>query len=142
MRVAMHKPGSEVSLVVLREGKRMDFTVKLAQRPADGGESSSQPESPGRLGFTVQGLTQELAQRLGYDGLDGVVVTDVEAGSQAEEKGIRRGALIREVDRERISNVREFKDAVRKAQGRGKVLLLVRDDGVDRYVVLQQDKKE
>jgi serine protease Do len=74
--------------------------------------------------------------------LDGVVVTDVEPGSQADEKGIRRGALIREVDRGRISNVREFKDAVRKAQSRGKVLLLVRDEGVDRYVVLQQDKKE
>jgi len=142
MRVAMHKPGSKVDLVVLREGKRMDFSVKLAQRPDEATASSEQPESPGRLGFTVQALTEELAQRLGYEGLDGVVVTEIEAGSQADEKGIRRGALIREVDRERVGNVREFKDAVRKAQGRGKILLLVRDDGVDRYVVLQQDKKE
>jgi len=141
-RVAMHKPGSEVNLVILREGKRMDFTVKLAQRPAGDVASSEQPESPGKLGFTVQALTEDLAQRLGYEGLDGVVVTDVERGSQAEEKGIQRGSLIREVDRERISNVREFKDAVRKAQSRGKVLLLVRDEGMDRYVVLQQDKRE
>ncbi len=74
--------------------------------------------------------------------MKGVVVTEVEPGSEAYEKGIRRGALIREVDREPISSVREFKDAVRKAQSRGKVLLLVRDEDVDRYVVLQQDKKE
>ena len=141
-RVAMHKPDSKVELVVLREGKRMDFTIKLAQRPDDVTASSEQPESPGRLGFSVQALTQEAAQRLGYEGLDGVVVTEVEPGSQADEKGIQRGALIREVDRERISGVREFKEAVRKAQSRGKILLLVRDDGVDRYVVLQQDKKE
>lgn len=141
MRVAMHKPGSEVKLVVLREGKRMDFTVKLAQRPSEDAIAKDQPESPGRLGFTVQGLTQELAQKFGYEGLVGVIVTEVEPGSQADEKGIQRGALIREVDRKPISSVREFKDAVRKAQDNGKVLLLVRDEGVDRYVVLQQDKK-
>ena len=141
-RVAMHKPGSEVGLVVLREGKRMDFTIKLAQKPAGEVASSEQSESPGKLGFTVQALTEDMAQRLGYEGLDGVVVTEVEPGSQADEKGIQRGTLIREVDRERISNVREFKDAVRKAQSRGKILLWVRDEGVDRYVVLQQDKQE
>jgi len=141
-RVAMHKPGSKVELVILREGKRMDFSVKLAQRPDDVAASSEQPESPGRLGFSVQALTEELAERLGYGGMEGVVVTEVEPGSEANEKGIRRGALIREVDRERISSVREFKDAVRKAQSRGKILLLVRDEDVDRYVVLQQDKKE
>ena len=90
----------------------------------------------------MQALTDELAERLGYEGMEGVVVTEVEPGSEADEKGIARGALIREVDRERISSVEEFKDAVRKAQSRGKVLLLVRDEGVDRYVVLQQDKKE
>jgi serine protease Do len=141
-RVAMHKPGSSVNLVILREGKRMDFNVKLAQRPDDMTASAEQPESPGRLGFSVQALTPELAERLGYDGMDGVVVTEVEPGSEADEKGITRGALIREVDRERVRSVREFKDAVRKAQSHGKVLLLVRDEGVDRYVVLQLDKKE
>jgi serine protease Do len=141
-RVAMHKPDAKVELVILREGKRMNFTVKLAKRPNEVAAGGEQPESPGRLGFSVQALTDELAERLGYEGMEGVVVTEVESGSEADEKGIERGALIREVDRERISNVREFKDAVRKAQSRGKVLLLVRDQGVDRYVVLQQDKRE
>ncbi len=141
-RVAMHKPDSKVELVILREGKRMDFAVKLAKRPDDVTASSEQPESPGSLGFSVQALTDELAERLGYEGMEGVVVTEVESGSEADEKGIARGALIREVDRERISSVKEFKDAVRKAQSRGKVLLLVRDESVDRYVVLQQEKKE
>jgi serine protease Do len=136
-RVAMYKPGSEVEVVVLRDGKEMTFTVKLAQRPDDAAAAGDQPESSDRLGFTVQALTEELAQRLGYEGLDGVVVTDVEPGSQADEKGIRRGSLVREVNRERVSNVREFKEAIRKAQERGKVLLLVRYDGLDRYIVLQ-----
>ena len=141
-RVAMHKPDSEVSLVILREGKRMDFKIKLAKRPTEMAVAGEQPESPGNLGFTVQALSEELAQRLGYEGLDGVVVAEVEPGSQADEKGIRRGTLIRAVDREPVSTVREFKDAVRKAQSRGKVLLLLRDEGVDRYVVLPQDKKD
>jgi len=41
-----------------------------------------------------------------------------------------------------ISSVREFKDARAQGQDRGKILLLVRDEGVDRYVVLQQDKQD
>ncbi|MBN2130471.1 MAG: Do family serine endopeptidase [Sedimentisphaerales bacterium] len=139
-RVAMYKPASEIEMVVLRDGEEMTFTVKLAQRPDDTVADADEPEeSSDRLGFTVQALTEELAQQLDYEGLDGVVVTDVEPGSQAEEKGIRRGALIREVNRERIGSVREFKEAVAKALERGKILLLVRYDELDRYVVLQQD---
>jgi len=141
-RVAMRKPGSELQLVALRDGNRMNFTVKLDQRPDSVTAQGESAEGSDRLGFSVQTLTEELAQRLGYEGLSGVVVTDIEPGSEADEKDIRRGSLIREVDRERINNAREFKDAVRNAQKRGKVLLLVRYEDLDRYVVLQLSKKE
>jgi len=137
-RVAMHKPGSKVEIVVLREGKRKVFTVQLDQRPETVAASSSeQPGGADRLGFSVQTLNDELAGRLGYEGLSGVVVVEVESGSEADDKGISQGALIREVDREPIRSVREFREAVQKAQERGRVLLLVRYEGLDRYVVLR-----
>jgi serine protease Do len=141
-RVAMFKPGSTVEVVILREGKEMTFPIKLAQRPSGADAANDQSDSAEQLGFTVEALTDDLARQLGYEGMDGVIVSSVEPGSQADEKDIEKGSLIREVNRERIGSVREFKDAVRKAQDRGKVLLLVRFDGYDRYVVLQQDQQK
>ncbi len=135
-RVAMHKPGTKVEIVVLREGKRRTITATLDARPDDSSVASDEPEVRARLGMTVQTLTEELAQRLGYEGLSGVVVTDVTPGSAADDEGIERGALIREVDRRPITNVREFNNAIEKAQARGKVLLLVRIEAIDSYVLL------
>jgi serine protease Do len=128
-RIAVQKPGTEIELVVLREGKRKTFTVTLEKRPQDG-------ELPGRggsvtqeqLGLSVQTLTDELAQRLGYEYLSGVVVTQVESGSLAEEHDIQPGMLIMEVNREPVRNVRQFKEALAKAQKEGKLLLRVRNE--------------
>jgi serine protease Do len=136
-RIAMYKPGSKVDLVVVRDGKRRRLTATLDKRPADLSASQQPSDMRDSLGITVQTLTDELAQRLGYEGLSGVVVTDVEPGSEAADEGIRRGALIREVDRKEIDNVAEFNEAIEKAKERGKALLLVRYDDVDQYVVVQ-----
>jgi serine protease Do len=136
-RVAMYKPGTKVELVFLRDGKQKTLKVTLGERPAGLARGGPvQIETRDRLGITVQTLTDELAQRLGYEGLSGVLVTEVEPGSEAGDKGIQRGSLIREVDRKEIDNVREFNDAIEKAQERGKALLLVRYEDFDRYVVV------
>lgn len=135
-RVAMYKPGTKVELVFLRDGRPKTLKVTLGERPTGLASGRVQTESRDRLGITVQTLTDELAQRLGYEGLSGVVVTEVEPGSEAADKGIQRGSLIREVDRKEIGNVREFNQAIEKAQERGKALLLVRYEDFDRYVVV------
>jgi serine protease Do len=141
-RVAMYKPGSAIELIVLRDGKEMTFPITLAQRPNEAAALKDQSDSAERLGFTVEALTADLAQQLEYEGMDGVVVSTVAPGSQADEKGLERGSLIREVNRKRIGSIREFKDALREAQDRGKLLLLVRFGGFDRYLLLQQDKQK
>jgi serine protease Do len=144
-RIAMYKPESRVKLVVLRDGRRRTLTATLGKRPDDMTASRTQSDVRGTLGITVQTLTEELAQRLGYEGYTGVVVTDVEPGSEAAAEGIRRGALIQEVNHEEIASVREFNQAIKKAQEqaaekgqeRVNVLLLVRYDDVDQYVVVR-----
>jgi len=86
---------------------------------------ASAPEK-GELGLTVQRLTPQMAESLGLDKTEGVVVTAVEPGSAADEAGIRRGDVIMEVDRKAIRNLDEYKKAVAAVRkGRG-VLFLVR----------------
>jgi len=137
-RVAMKKPGSEVEMVVLRDGKRKTLTVELGERPSteELAAESGQPQVQKQLGLTVQNLTEELAGRFGYEGMRGVVVTSVEPGSAVAEVGIRSGMLIEEVNRAQVSNTKEFNRLIEKAGQEDAVLLLVNNGRNSVYVVL------
>jgi len=141
-KIAAQKPGTEVELVVLRDGKRKRLTVTLDTRP-DSSElaTAGRPQSPVEVGLYVQNLTEELAERLDYSGLTGVLVTEVEAGSPADEQGIQPGDLIMEVNREPVRNVRQWNAALGKAAEKGKVLLRVRNEGGTRLVVIPLSEK-
>jgi len=126
-RVAMLKPGTKVSLVIMRDGKRKPLTIKLGKRPPSGElYGTLKPETTEELGFTVQDLTDELAGRFGYENEKGVIVTEVDPGSEASEKGIAPGTLIKEINREPVRNTRQFNDAIKKAKKNGGAMLLVK----------------
>ena len=74
----------------------------------------------------MQDLTDELIERYGYEGQSGVTVRSVEQGSQAEKRGITPGALIKEVNRQKVRNTKEFNDAIKKAKKDGGAVLLVK----------------
>jgi serine protease Do len=136
-RVAMLKPGTKVSIVVLRNGKRKTLTAELEKRPPQDQMPGAEQEASLKLGFTVKNLTDEYAERLGFEGLSGVVVTSVEAGSQAAKKGITAGMLIMEVNREAVKNTSDFEEAIQKAKKDESVLLLVNDGRYTRFIVLK-----
>jgi len=135
-RVAMLKPGTKVKIVVLRDGKRKTLTAKLEKRPPLDQAPGAEPKIQQQLGFTVKNLSDEYAQRLGFEGLSGVLVTSVEAGSQAAKKGITAGMLIMEVNKEPVNNTKEFDEAIKKAKKEGIALLLVHDGSYTKFVVL------
>jgi serine protease Do len=140
-RVAMLKPGTEVKLVVLRDNKRKTFALKLGERPSKEQVAAAKSQTIEKLGLTVQNLTDDLAERLGYKGMTGVVVTQVEPGSLAERAGIEDGMLIMEVNRESVANTKEFDKAVEKAGKEGSILLLMTDGQYARYVILKLPKE-
>jgi serine protease Do len=132
-RVAMLKPGTEVKLAILRDGTRKNFTVELGRRPEPGQIAGIPSEAMEGLGFSVQNLTDELAERFGYEDRSGVIVNQVRSGSIAELAGITPGVLIMEVNRQPVKNVRQFSEALKNAKKARSVLLLI-DNG--RYNVL------
>ena len=114
----------KVRMKVLRDKKELQLTVGVGELK-DEEVVASAPEK-GELGMTVQKLTPQIAESLGLEKADGVVVSAVDPGSVADEAGIRRGDVILEVDRKPIRSIDEYKKAVggiRKGKG---VLLLVR----------------
>lgn len=112
---------------VLRDKKEVTLTVAVGELK-DEEVVASAPEK-GELGLSVQRLTPQMAESLGLDKTEGVVVTAVEPGSAADEAGIRRGDVIMEVDRKPIRNLDEYKKAVAGIRkGRGVLFLVRRGD--------------
>jgi serine protease Do len=137
-KVAMHKPGSKIELVVIRDKQRKTITATLDELPKDEAiaATGSRGDFQETLGLTVQTLSQDMADRLGLDDVTGVVVTDVKAGSSASEAEISPGDLIMEVNRKAVRNVKEFREAIAKAQKDGKALLRIREEDTVRLVIL------
>ena len=139
-RVSLKAPGTKEKMTVLRDGKQRTLTVAIGKLPDSGLLAGTDSHTPDKLGLTVQALTSDLADQFGYQGEKGVVVTQVTSGSVASLAGIKAGALIQEVNRHQVQNVDEFKQAIRKTENKGSVLLLIRDGQYSRYVVLNVEE--
>ena len=141
--VAMQKPGTKVEIIVLRDGKRKNLTAVLDERPSLAELTPGKSDLLEDIGISVQNLTDDLAEHLGFKGETGVIVISVEPGSEADRKGISQGTLIMEVDRKLVKNTKDFNKAIKLAAKEGdSVLLRVKDSsGYPRFVVLSLSEK-
>lgn len=137
--VAASKPGSKASVAVVRNGREESVTVTIgkmlpetvaAAKPAPGAENSL-----AGLGFSLQTLDGELARRFGVNEERGVLVTGVEPGSRAAMADLEAGDLIVEADRKPVSTVEELQAIF--AQGKPRILLLVKRDNISLFIVLR-----
>src|SRR5258705_12817910 len=125
--VARTPVDKKVRMKVLRDKKEITLNVAVGELKEE--EVVAAAPEKGELGLTVQRLTPQMAESLGLEKSEGVVVTSVEAGSAGDEAGIRRGDIILEVDRKAVRNVDEYKKAIAGARkGRGVLFLVRRGD--------------
>ena len=141
-RIAQTIPGTSVTLEIMRDGKPLELKVEIGEQPADfgnvahGGNGSSPLSS---FGLVVQELTPDLAEQLGFQGLQGVVISEVEPGSSAAEIGLKPGYLIEEVQKVKVAGMEDLKQVMQQTDASGRVLLRVRFGQNSRYVVLKSN---
>jgi serine protease Do len=102
--------------------------------------SSNQPEessSSEKLGITVEKLTPDFAAQLGYEGSDGVVVTNVEFNSPAYTAGLKKGDIILEVNGTVVNTTQSFEKTVSKLEKGNSLALLVARDKTTFYVAIE-----
>ena len=141
-RVAALKPDTDVEIVVLRDGTRKTLTAKLSERPSKEQVARGGTETLEKLGLVVQNLTDDLTERYGYEGLTGVIVTQVEPGSIADLAGITPGTLIIEVNRKPVENTKSFKEAIEEAAKVKAILLRIKQGRAIVFVVLNLPKEK
>ena len=140
-RVASANPGSNASLMILRDGSERTLSVKLDEaavsqeaRDEVGGAGS---DDKAALGVAVAPLTPDMAARAKLPrGARGVIVQQVKPDGRAADAGIERGDIILEVNRQPVETVDDLRSAVRKTAERP-TLLLVNRDGRDLYVTVR-----
>lgn len=121
--------GKEVAVKVLRGGKIVDVTVTIGRLDEDEDATPAQADED-LLGMTIAPLTEALRAEYKISGkIDGVIVTDVMAGSPAAKKDIKTGDVIVEVTQEEVRRPEDVVARLRavKRAGRSRVLLLLSD---------------
>ncbi|HOH50785.1 MAG TPA: PDZ domain-containing protein, partial [Candidatus Hydrogenedentes bacterium] len=121
-RISSFSPGTKVVLEVWRDKAPTAVEITLTERNvADGGAAPDKDV----LGVRVQELTPQLLERMGMDAaLRGVVVTDVEPGSPAEEARLMQGDVITEVGQQSVTSPAEFRSTLEKHAVPGKSVLV------------------
>ena len=133
--VASVQPGTEVEVLVWRDGNETRLPVKLGTLPEDD-PPAARPTNSLR-GLSVDELTPAVARGLGLPAdAQGVLTAGVRPGSAAAEAGLRRGDVIEEVARQPVRSVSEFRWAVRQA-GDEPVLLLIVREGNPLFIVVE-----
>jgi serine protease Do len=144
--VAQSKIGAQAKVRLLRRDKQLMATVTIMELPADtpeaapvASEQNLEAQENILSGIAAVDLNRSIAKQLGIDKDDkGVVIIKVEPGSPAEDAGIKKGDVLQEIDRQRISNLNDFNRVVSKIKSSNSVLLFINRKGKRFYAVLTQ----
>jgi len=124
--VASTKPGKNVEVIVIRDGKEGKIPVTITEMEPEGGQTKAGgPDLSKGLGLTVQDITPEVARHLDIENRKGVLVSSVESGSPAEDAGFREGDVIRAINRIPVQDSKEFEQRMKKGKEEKTVLFLV-----------------
>jgi serine protease Do len=119
-RVAESAVGSQATVTVLRDGKQMDFTVRIADRNQIAGSSvlnrevspetpNNNPGVPAKFGLSLEELTETARREAGLTEQNGVLIAQVAADSFAEDIGVREDDVITGVNGQPVASIADFK---------------------------------
>ncbi|MDX2225277.1 MAG: Do family serine endopeptidase [Rhodospirillaceae bacterium] len=143
--VAETEIGKSVTVEIFRKGARKTLQAKVAELedepPAVVASISPLPRREmertelNSLGLTVIDLTDRVRERFDIpEGINGIVVVDVDDDSDAAEKGLRRGDVIDEIQQMQVATAADAEAALAAVAARKVVLLRVQSGENIRFV--------
>jgi serine protease Do len=150
--VASMPVGRQVEVVVIRGGKEVTKTVTLG-RLEDGEKKTTlatETEDPLKLDAVTKALGMEFSSlspdtRKTFnikDSVKGVIVTSVDPGSSAAERGLRPGDVVEEVNHQAVEHPGDIAKAIDSAKKDAKkpaLLLVSNGEGEVRFVAVPVD---
>lgn len=145
--VAETSVGKEVAVTVWRDGAEASASVTLGELPdvdelarasTTGNDDSGEVEL-GDIGLSASPLNDDVRSLFELDPeVTGVIVTAVDEGGPADEKGIAPGDLIVEVSRSEVTSPADIQQKIDEAReaGRKVILMLVESQAGPRFVTV------
>lgn len=127
--------GKQVVAEIFRDGRVQKVSLQLAS--GDSAEAkkpkSAKAAVAGVLGLDVEELPRSKAQ----SGITGVIVSAVDPEGVTAGSGIQRGDIITSVNQKKIGSLPEYYSAMKDAEKRGSVALLVRRGDTSIYFAIK-----
>jgi len=131
--------GKKVDIKVVRNGRVNIFPVVITERKDTTELAAKRGQARGGyFGMTVQDITPEVAEYLGLSKRSGVVLTGVREGSPADEAGMKPKDIIIQVNKVKITSLKDYKREMSKKDAREKVLLLVKRGKATIYIAIRK----
>ncbi len=138
-RIVAETPvGKGVEVKLIRQGKEKTVDVVVGELKEEKVAKAGRLATEKELGLTVQELTPEIARHLGIPERSGVLVSEVKAGSPAHKAGIRRGDVIKEIDRQPIEDLKGYEREMARLKEKGDILILVQREENTFFVVVER----
>ncbi len=136
--VANTTVGKQVEVKVIRQGSEKEMKVVVGELKEEKVAKAEGFATEKEIGLTVQDLTPEIAKHLGISEKAGVLVSEVKTGSPAHEAGIRRGDIIKEIDRQPIEDLKGYRGQMAKLTAKYEILMLIQREENTFFVVLKR----
>ena len=137
--ISAQRPGSKVTLGLVRDGKSLNIPVTLESIKKSDETASNSGESHGkaRWGVGLENLNADLREQLQLPSdVKGVVVTNVQPGSPADNAGISRGDVIQEVNRKPVQSADDVKRELGNVPNGKDAMVLVWSNGGSSFRVM------
>jgi len=142
LREVNNKKVGEIAHVgIIRDRVKMKIDVKIGKRPsrielAEEKQFKVPKESKEWRGIKVTDITDEIARDLGIKDTQGVVIVELDSSGAGYAAGLRKGDVLKEINKTRIRSLADYK----KVAGEAKGLALVRTERG--YFTVKEDAKD
>jgi len=137
--VAQTPVGKAIDVKIIHDGGEKKLKVTIGELPANmaKGETGEGASDGIFEGVTVQNLTPEFRERLEIpDKIRGIFVTTVEAGSPAEEYGLKAGDVVMQINKKDTKTIKDFNKIVDDIKKGDSILILVYREGMTIYITM------
>lgn len=101
--------GRRVKVTAVRDKKEIALTVEIGERPQEIEKIAEETQTAHWRGLLVDDITPENSQKFEIQEKEGIVVTDVEPNSPADQAGVTSGDVIKEINRQRVRNLSDYR---------------------------------
>jgi len=135
--VAALTVGEKVKVKIVRDGKSQTFEVTVGERKEEK-EIARRGKIGEFYGMAVQEITPELAKHFGLVDQTGVIITQIQEGSPADDAGLKIQDIILQINKVKISSIKDFLNEIKKDTEGGTVLLLIKRGEMTFFVTLKK----